>query len=141
MGCDMHAHMEIKVNGQWHHYSQPSVNRNYDFFSALAGVRRYGDTDTPIAGGRGIPTDATFTTRFDYEKGWGSDAHSPSWISDKECLKLEEQFEAHNLWCDIFDHAYLFGNYITSPMVHPSDAEHIIKAGYEEARIVFWFDN
>lgn len=141
MGCDMHAHVEIKVKGQWHHYSFPQVRRDYNMFAALAGVRAEGEDVKPIAADRGIPEDATFTTRFDYEVCWGGAAHSASWISDRECLELEKRFPHVDVWTDIFKDLYLFGNNITTPLIYPSDAAREFAAGYEEARIVFWFDN
>lgn len=27
MGCDIHAHFEIKVNNEWLHYSKPDIYR------------------------------------------------------------------------------------------------------------------
>ena len=39
MGCDIHAHFEIKVDGEWLHYSQANINRNYRLFEKMAGVR------------------------------------------------------------------------------------------------------
>ena len=141
MGCDMHAHVEIKVKGQWHHYAMPRVSRNYCLFWELAGIRHNGQRSNPIAAGRGVPGDATFTTKFDYDVVWGADAHSPSWISDKECMELEERFKGIDVWCDIFESLYLFGSNITAPIRYPDDARQEIDAGYEGARIVFWFDN
>jgi hypothetical protein len=29
MGCDIHAHVEIKIGGKWHHYNHPSTDRRY----------------------------------------------------------------------------------------------------------------
>lgn len=134
----MHGHLEIKVNGQWHHYQKIRVYRDYELFGRLAGVRRHSIEDS-IAGERGVPDDATFTTKFEYEIKWGSDAHSPSWISDKECLQLESLFGEFKVW-KIIEH-YLFGNYITSPLKYPEEYERFFDAGFTESRIVFWFDS
>jgi hypothetical protein len=41
MGCDIHFHTEIKVNGRWEHYSKPKIHRNYKFFTLIANVRNY----------------------------------------------------------------------------------------------------
>ena len=43
MGCDIHFHTEVKINGRWEHYGNPSMVRNYKLFTLLAGVRDYSD--------------------------------------------------------------------------------------------------
>lgn len=62
MGCDIHLHTEVKINGVWHHMGAPSVPRNYRLFAKMAGVR---GIETPIAEPRGLPGDATLLTRRD----------------------------------------------------------------------------
>ncbi|KKK61066.1 hypothetical protein LCGC14_3018060, partial [marine sediment metagenome] len=91
MGCDIHAHIEIKVGGEWHHYSQPMVDRDYRLFTRMAGVRK-SDVE-PISAPRGLPQDITFTTRFDAEQHWGEDGHSHSWLSCKELAALVEWYD------------------------------------------------
>ncbi len=54
MGCDIHCHIEIKVEGTWHHYSAPNVDRSYRLFARMAGVRNTGGVK-PIAPNRGLP--------------------------------------------------------------------------------------
>lgn len=39
MGCDIHLHIEIKMNGLWRHYSMPHIERDYCLFGVMAGVR------------------------------------------------------------------------------------------------------
>jgi len=56
--------------------------RNYQLFSILAGVRDYGGVK-PIKKPKGFPRDASDTVKRRY-RGWGGDAHSPSWYSLKE---------------------------------------------------------
>jgi len=43
MGCDIHWHSEVKVDGVWHHHSNPRISRDYWLFALLAGVRNYGN--------------------------------------------------------------------------------------------------
>lgn len=64
MGCDIHLHQEVKIGGEWHHYREQSVSRNYALFAKMAGVRNYGLTVTPIDEPRGIPDDATDGTEL-----------------------------------------------------------------------------
>jgi len=39
MSCSIHLHIEVKVDGTWEHYGEPSINSNYQLFEKLAGVR------------------------------------------------------------------------------------------------------
>jgi len=71
MGCDIHLHVEFKVAGLWYHYSHPRVERDYRLFGKMAGVRDVYDEDTMVQP-RGLPGNATFTTRLDSEVHWAS---------------------------------------------------------------------
>jgi hypothetical protein len=64
MGCDIHAHVELKLaDGRWHHWNAPHINRNYLLFTKLAGVRDYGEGIQPFAQPRGLPKDITLPTQ------------------------------------------------------------------------------
>lgn len=145
MGCDIHLHVEIKIGGQWHHYSHPRINRDYELFGKMAGVR---GEEQPLAEPRGLPADATFTTAFcsGYD---GSDGHSHSWLSSSEVATLvawwEERAKQHDCNClaDSFEwnrFGYLFGNSWDGFAKRTRE-----EGGYPEAledfRFVFWFDN
>lgn len=140
MGCDIHAHTEIKVNGEWHHYSQPDIGRDYALFTRMAGVREAEGIET-IASPRGLPSDITFTTRFDAEQHWGVDGHSHSWLGCKELAALVEWYDERHadkdwLGWEFRGLGYLFGNrwdFHTNSYDYPE--------GLQDARIVFWFDN
>ena len=49
MGCDIHAHLEIKIDGKWLYYSPVNINRNYNVFAKTAGVRNYTGKIIPIS--------------------------------------------------------------------------------------------
>jgi hypothetical protein len=139
MGCDIHVHTEVKINGQWHHWGQPSVSRFYALFEKMAGVR--GDEENAIAPLRGLPEDATFETKFDNEH-WGADGHSHSWLTGEEADQLGEWYMAEtkeHATCGKFiesEFGYLFGNGWNVKR-YPDD----YPKGVEDARWVFWFDN
>lgn len=40
MGCSIHFHTEVKVNGRWEHFSNPEFPQSYEMFSLMAGVRK-----------------------------------------------------------------------------------------------------
>lgn len=135
MGCDIHIHAEIRVNGKWLHYDQPECRRDYALFERMAGVR--GDVENAIAPPRGLPADASETTKL-CSDFYDSDGHSHSWLSSKEIADLAD-------WCNGRgrDYAFpdwdrwLFGNGYSDFHKYPSDR----KEGVEDVRFVFWFDN
>lgn len=147
MGCDIHVHVEVKINGKWHHYNHPRLERNYDIFTRMAGVRSEGRGDIkPISAPRGMPEDATFITRYSFNR-MGVDAHSASWLSAQEVAELGEwaearrrdkyNFDKHSFYS--FEHheiGYIFRNGWNFKD-YPKD----MPEGLEDARAIFWFDN
>lgn len=136
MGCDIHFHVEVKINGKWEHYSHPSIQRYYYLFAKLAGVRN-SEGIKPVVEPKGLPSDMSNLTKIDADY-WGLDRHSSSWLNAKEIAKVE------SWWNDLDNGSiesevwgYLFGN----PISGPEEGG----AGYpreiEDVRIVFWFDN
>lgn len=145
MGCDIHAHVEIKVGGKWVHYNHPSINRQYALFAKMANVRN-GGSIVPISDPRGLPTDITESTAFDFKHD-EPDAHSMSWLSSEEVASLgewaekEHKSEEPGSWWSFEHHSgigYLFGNgwdlkkWTRKESGHPEELE--------DARLVFWFD-
>lgn len=141
MGCDIHMHVEVKKDGQWHHYAAPSCDRSYQLFTKLAGVRDDDDGIEPIAQPRGIPADASLITRAECED-YGSDGHSHSWIDQAEIAGVEAwarkqgwtdpRWKGQDIpWAwDGYFHCYLNGNgFGHGPEI------------FEDIRFVFWFDN
>jgi len=136
VGCDIHVHVEIKIKGEWHHYNHPDVDRNYQLFGRMAGVR---GTDEPIAELRGLPQDVTKATAFDRQVHWGSDAHSVSWLTAEEVGQLEEEMKT--VGYREADFGYLFGNHFYCLKKYPEEFDRHRDEGFDDARIVFWFDN
>lgn len=136
MGCDIHIHAEIKINGKWHHYDQPQCGRHYQLFERMAGVR--GDVKNAIAPPRGIPKNASFTTKFD-KKMWGTDGHSHSWLSSKELHELSEwqEKELNEDWIKQDWNKWFFGNNYSDFYKYPTNRTKDI----EDVRFIFWFDN
>lgn len=145
MGCDIHLHIEVKIDGAWHHYGAPSIARSYRLFEKMAGVR--GEESNAIAYPKGVPDDATFLTKIDY-KLWDTDAHSASWLGVDELMQLEdwlrtgksETFGEYNLEYGIL-HSYLGGNGFTAWKRYPQDGSPFNPWMIEDVRLVFWFDN
>ena len=146
MGTDIHAHVEIRYNGEWVHWAQPKINRWYELFGKLAGVRG----ESPIVEPKGFPKDASISTRLSYEH-MGVDAHTPSWFNEEELDRLSEwlrEYKEENAPKDlglnydleygILSGTYLFGNGLTSSL-HYDDVDYVPE-GVDGVRLVFWFD-
>lgn len=137
MGCDIHAHLEIKIAGKWEHYSTLNIRRNYWLFGRMAGV--LGDAE-PIAQPRGLPSDISLVTKMEVEC-YGEDGHTHSWLTPTEVGSVQAQHESQapdgdemSVWRQW---GYLFGNSIGGWVKHPKD----YPAAIEDVRLVFWFDN
>jgi hypothetical protein len=132
MGCDIHAHAEVKLNGKWHHYNLLNFGRNYDAFGWLANVRCPPDNAGGLGDPRGVPDDISEVTKVDLD-GWDQDAHSHSYITHEEITAFKawwtvqwpEETPEWDMW--------LGGNYYSS--FDPKESP------YEDLRFVFWFDN
>ncbi len=165
MGCDIHTHLEIKVASRWHHYSSPSIIRNYDLFTKMAGVRSGGSPIVPISMPKGLPEKLSVVTKIDYEN-WGLDAHSTSWFNAKEIKQLIDFHIRYT--CNVPDHipesqedryiaeksrtnskirkhayevrsswGYVFGCYISDFVENREE----LPKKLQDIRLVFWFDN
>lgn len=138
MGCDIHVHAEIKIEGIWYHYSQPDIRRWYNLFTKLANVRCYGEPESnPIAQDKGLPKDISLITAIE-AKHWDSDGHSHSFMNAKEIKELHDWVDKQELkgmdyynWCH---GGWLFGNSWSM------DSETLPKE-VTDIRWVFWFDN
>ena len=138
MGCDIHIHQEVKIDGRWEHYRETTIPRDYQVFAKMAGVR--GD-ERPIAKPRGLPEDMAFLTRFCANHD-GEDAHTHSWLDAAEIAELYKWFCIRRLRenvCHIESDGwgYLFGGLFSGFIRYPDERPE----GLEDVRFVFWFDN
>lgn len=97
MGCNSHLTIEIKQ--RWETDKSWSVwaldlpeSRDYDLYTAMAGVRA-ADDEVPLIQPRGIPTDAAIGTAY-WIKRAGVDGHTHSWLSPKEFKDAAELADA-----------------------------------------------
>ena len=135
MGCDIHLHTEVKINGTWHHYSCPDV----DLFAKMANVRNNRSIE-PISLPRGIPEDATFLTKFVCDV-YGVDGHSHSWLNAEEIFILYQEFGPMPDACFNLAFGYFFGNDWDTFWKYRNGNSNIIPEGVEDVRFIFWFDN
>jgi hypothetical protein len=155
MGCDIHILAERKSDAGYEavtdiQFSEgttaPFDWRSYGMYGFLAGVRNYSAVP-PIAERRGLPSDASADVREGYE-GWGSDAHSVSWLSVEELAAFDyaKPMEDRRVTIDndggrtappgggsmTTYHDFLGDQFF-------DDLKKLQEAGVD--RVVFWFDN
>lgn len=151
MGCDIHAHVELRYQGNWEHYAMPNIRRWYDLFGIMAGVR---SEIKPIVAPKGVPDDMSVITRLDWER-WKVDAHTASWFNEDELDELQKWLDEQKKQADgkeerysifqfdleagVLGGTYMFGNSLTA-FKHYNDVDYIPK-GADAVRLVFWFDN
>jgi len=139
MGCDIHAHFELKIKGEWKYYGEGDFDRNYLMFAKLAGVRDRHDEIDKIDKPRGLPEDITEMTKI-HNDVWDSDGHSHSWVSSveySEVIKyLKDEAKKEN-YRPRFDNVWLFGNSFYDFHEGREDFPEFV----EDFRMVFWFDN
>lgn len=128
MGCDIHAFVEVKVNGVWYQYSNPPIQRWYKLFEKIAGVR--GEITNAITPPRGIPSDLSVVTKLIWDEE-EINSHHPTWLTAKE---LDEVIR----WTDSqgnedFNWQYREFGYLECNMFeHRRDV-------WEDCRFVCWF--
>lgn len=134
MGCDIHAHIEQKINGFWEHYTQLDLNRNYEFFRALTNnaVRPvdwndFEHSSLKMPEPRGIPHATSKPVQF-HLRDWGTSIHSRGWIGKEEMVRIEKAFYNPKEFKPFL--GYFYGNTISS-----------LPDFVEDVRMVFWFDN
>lgn len=129
MGRTIHAHIEAKIDNDWHHYAAPSVTRDTVFFDLITNGNY----------GKEMPQDATVVTRrcceLD-EKLYR--LHDLRVVPASELAALQAALHAaykepgYAMGHD-FEHS-VFRTYVNGGTL----SEH---PGFDDLRIVCWFDN
>lgn len=144
MGCDIHLHIELKVNGKWEHYSCPSVSRHKVMFAKMVGVDTWGriivNTDC-----RGVPDDISEMTRLclEYDRSCCSQ-HSEHWLSSSEVDSLSRWYESEQnpsrKYFEVFEADFLHCYLLDSSFAGFQKGDHGYPSWLEDYRFVFWFD-
>lgn len=142
MGTTLHAHIEVKKNNTWFHFAAPDVERNYILFAAMNGERINSIPSSykikPQASHHGLPADITEVTKICYEQDKkGYHIHGEGTLTAENIKNLQ-----NHLW-EVFPHVpkkeldleeTIFHTYINGNTI----ASH---HGWDDVRIVFWYDN
>lgn len=148
MGATMHAHIEVKKNGIWHHYASPNITRDYLVFACINGTRKEafeGSPDiykqiNPVTGQvQTLPNDMSEVTRIclDIDRELYI-LKSFSVLSAEDLETLQKRLNeivyrcvperAMDLEEDIFK-TYIGGGSIAA------------HRGFDDVRVILWFDN
>ena len=156
MGCDIHMYSETLIDDEWvadtvdtlkydakyDIYIMDEFNnchRDYWFFALLAQVRR----NCPWGfEAKGFPDDASDEIERIY-KEWGSDAHTPSYLTHQELLDKYNSLPTIKVECllsqEFSDATDVIDN--TSPTLKSHIDTFNPGVNKSHQRIVFWFDN
>lgn len=148
MGTTMHAHIEVKKDNRWLHYGCPDIERNYLLFACINGTR-LGDFDgmpelksriRPVCAMDELPDNMSEVTKICLEndrdcglKGFGVIGEKAIMDLQAELNKLKDAAPEYlGEGCDLEEN--IFKTYISGSSIarHP---------GFDDVRIVFWFDN
>ena len=137
MGCDIHFHTEIKVDGEWYHWSRPYAWRWYELFGKMGMTRRWAESD-PVSELRGLPKDISKMTQLAHTID--DDVHSESWLSSKDILRVIRWFYhkrkemSDNPGLEMYNYFGLapWGSWLDIDLMIPP---------MQDFRFVFWFDN
>lgn len=143
MGFEIKAHIECRINDQWHHYSCPNILRNYELFDFLGadfsdrGIKP--DSEKFLSVGI-IPSDSSLVTITAFKKDY-DDLFNPSWLNVHELNKVIEKFpELSSFNYDLPPElrnplGYFFDNSVESFWKYREDYPEEI----QDVRMVFWF--
>ena len=141
MGCTMHTHIEVKRGDRWGHFAAPNVKRDYKLFNLIAAVRNNPpDNRAPVCKHFGLPDDMPAITRVCRNGDAGLGIHHEGWLDANDIRELQDRLYAvspgiERTGIDALDLEHsIFNTYILGGCI----ASH---AGFDDVRIVFWFDN
>jgi hypothetical protein len=130
MGCDIHAYVEVKIDGSWHMFEPvrgEGGGRDYEFFTHLCGVRaQYTNDENLWPEPKGLPLDASVISKFHSDR-WGCDGHSHSWETYTEFIEKKTVLERLR-----GKETYEY-NILGTELAEDDDPN--------DYRVVFWFDN
>lgn len=163
MGCDVHTHLEKRVQGVWQPAKEPVKNEDFDpdsedtwytefelpcsgnltggrYYSAfglLSGVRHTLEGYQVIPDDCGIPEDVSEPVKADYER-WDSDAHTPGYVLWSELIAMQERIKIDTLLAKVESGWLEVINDLVDGFKSCCDEANIHVL---EGRIVLWYDN
>lgn len=146
MGTTIHAHIEVKKNNKWLHFAAPNVESNYIVFAAINGERLEDFRESvrtkihPQASITGLTDDISEVTAFCYEQDKkGYSIHGEGILTSNDIRNLQKHLYEINEQEQNYLHKYdldetIFRTYINGNAISAHQ-------GWDDVRIVFWYDN
>lgn len=143
MGTTIHAHIEVKRNGRWLHFGAPNVKTDCLVFAAIngegLGYMRESARERiyPKASVVGLPSDISEVTQHCYlQNAANMHLHGEGALTSDDLYALQEHLkEINDNYCKRYDlEEDIFNTYINGNCI----ASH---EGWDDARIVFWYDH
>ena len=142
MAESMHAHIEVKIDGKWHHFAAPDIKPDYQLFAIVAGegieYLRNGDEIEPVAKEKAMPSDASLVTAMCYAQDKPKGARNVSVLAASDLEELQEKLYRYNPYAVRsemgelnLEHGIL-RTYINGGAI----AKHL---GWDDARVICWF--
>ena len=135
MSTTIEVHIEVKVEGTWHHYSAPFFHDIRVF--GMMGCTRFTRDHAPVVECKGLSdlgpvTDLTHYCRKKHE----ADAFDASWLSSAECVELHRRMMKE---LDVDRDDLYFGYIFDSDIDLARSPGDMAAAGLEDYRMIFWF--
>ena len=143
MSTTLYAHVEVKLDGAWHHFSAHAIHKNYLLCAAINGTRaddlKPGRAiPKPVRGTRGIPADATALTKACIAREVSPNPRNACALDAAQIAAVQDELyrvrpEVERTGIDEFDfehsifHTYVNGNSIASG------------GGFEDVRMICAF--
>ena len=137
MSIGSHMHIEVKKDGKWFHFASPDIPRDSAFFDLVSGVCL---RLKPVADPRGLPGDMSEITRFCHDQDRQHNRlHHRGWLDSGELAELQRRLDEHYGGSGKDPREYdLEHGYLRTSIDGGTIADH---RGWDDARLVFWFDN
>jgi hypothetical protein len=142
MAVTVTLHIEVKINGNWEHYTYPDVQQHPLLLDVLGRESPQARTAPIEFIHKGLPANITRLTRFNHEKQH-KDAFGESWLDSRSIALIEQRFaeidpagsSMRPLESSVY-RAWLFGNTFGYVARFGGDE---IAPGLEDVRFVYWF--
>lgn len=139
----MHAHIEVKKNGKWHHFAAPSIKPDYILYAIATGHEkeylRYGDRIQPVSRIHNNPKDISDVTwdclNHDMCSRGVTDINT---LESNDIKTLQEKLYEYYSWIEPSDNSHLnlehsiFHTYINGEKLH-------LHKGFDDVRIIIWY--
>lgn len=142
MSTSIHMHLEVKKDDQWLHFAAPNMYYDGVFFDLIAGIHVETDQIVPL---RGLPeavpgSEISEVTQFCYEQDQQNfRLHHIGWLGADELILLQkclnDQYDkSKNDWRSYDLEEHYFHTFINGNAV-------ALHQGWDDIRLIFWFDN